>query len=615
MFLTLVFLLLFCQVIYRLVERRREVKKLLKREQEPIKQKQLDIRQKALKLVANSMYGCLGFVASRFYCEPLAALITSQGRDILQRSVELTNSLGAEVIYGDTDSIMVHTNEDSIDRAIALGTMIKKEVNKRHKILEIDIDGIFKNMLLLRKKKYAALKVIESSDNTGIKTYQREVKGLDLVRRDWCRLSKDIGDYVLNQILSGNAREEVVENIHSHLNELKEALKSNQVSLDKFIITKGMTKAPKDYPDARNQPHVQVALQLLSKGKNVKAGDFIDYIVCEGDSPIALRSFHPSTIQAAEGALSVDIQWYLANQVLPPVARLCGPIEETDAPKLAHHLGLDPKQFQHVQSSAEKAAREEEEEEFDLTELEDEERFKKCKPLMITCQYCNTNYRFNGILPISNASSSTSSELNPEQKDDSTPSSSSFIPSTTLHSGLHCPTSSCSGLLSKPEDESTIYTRLCNTLVLDFRSCISHYYAGWYRCNDSSCSKSRTRDISIAAGNKCNVEKCNGRMEKEVKASELYLQLQYYDTLFDVNRALKQVEVENKRRGASAQALTNAQAAAPGTAALSQLIPSLSTSEAKVAAKVKEWVNELMKRNDYHYLPPSIFATSKTLKR
>lgn len=74
------------------------------------------------------------------------------------------------------------------DLAEALKTAheFKKHVNDRYKLLEIDLDSVFQRLLLLQKKKYAAVKVEE-----GGKT-RTEIKGLDMKRREYCRLSKTV---------------------------------------------------------------------------------------------------------------------------------------------------------------------------------------------------------------------------------------------------------------------------------------------------------------------------------------------------------------------------------------------------------------------------------------
>ena len=83
---------------------------------------------------------------------------------------------------------MVNTNMDNILGALKMGNEFKKSVNEQYELLEIEIDNVFRRLLLHAKKKYAAINMTEID---GKWTDKMEVKGLDMRRREYCQLSKD----------------------------------------------------------------------------------------------------------------------------------------------------------------------------------------------------------------------------------------------------------------------------------------------------------------------------------------------------------------------------------------------------------------------------------------
>uniref|UniRef100_A0A3Q2YXQ5 DNA polymerase n=1 Tax=Hippocampus comes TaxID=109280 RepID=A0A3Q2YXQ5_HIPCM len=502
--------------IRKLVERRKNVKQLMK--QQDINSDlylQYDIRQKALKLTANSMYGCLGFSYSRFYAKPLAALVTHKGREqILMHTKDMVQKMNLEVIYGDTDSIMINTNSRSMEEVFKLGNKVKAEVNKLYKLLEIDIDGIFKSLLLLKKKKYAALVVEQHGD--GRYSVKQELKGLDIVRRDWCDLAKECG-YVIGQILSDQSRDIIVENIQKHLAEVGERVAGGAIPFQQYEINKALTKDPQDYPDKKSLPHVHVALWINSQGgRRVKAGDTVSYIICklqDGSTLAATqRAYALEQLQKQDG-LSLDTQYYLAQQIHPVVSRICEPIEGIDGVLIATWL-LDPSQFRSHQLH---------QREEDVggalggpIQLTDEEHYKDCERFTFTCPQCGKENIYESVFE---------GALEP--------------------SFLRCCHVPCGGC---PIDYAF---NISNKLLLDIRRYIKKYYSGWLVCEDQAC-QNRTRRLPIAFsrhGPICpSCRKATLRPEYSEKA--LYNQICFYRFILDwdyaVNKLLQGEEKKEK---------------------------------------------------------------------
>ncbi|KAH6551815.1 DNA polymerase [Parastagonospora nodorum] len=513
------------RLIATLVSRRREVKKLMKAKDATTDQLATwDIKQLALKLTANSMYGCLGYTKSRFYARPLAMLTTYKGREILRRTKDMAEEKMLRVIYGDTDSVMINTNVDNIQDALKLGNEFKKIVNDSYRLLEIDIDNVFRRILLHAKKKYAAINMVPVD---GKYIEKLEVKGLDMRRREYCALSKDTSTELLNFLLSGEDPEVVVEKIHNHLRELSKQMREYAVPTRKYTIYTQLGKNPKEYPNGNSMPSVQVALKLQAKGKHVKAKDVMSFIItgeASGSAENAAKNAYPVDEVLKPGSeLKPDIDYYLHKQILPPVERLCAPITGTNITLLAACLGLDTSKYRVNTTSG---ATQEETEVHPLeSQIPDSVRFQACAPLWLRCRGCTTTFPFQGL-------SATA------------PSASLAKLQTVSHNGVQCPNTNCGNTLPN--------ISIVAQLESSIRQYLASYYAGYLVCDDPQCGN-RTRQMSVygsrCLGPKGLAKDCLGKMHYELKERDVWNQLLYYQSLFDVDRVAKEDVIKAEGEG------------------------------------------------------------------
>lgn len=498
------------RLLANLVQRRREVKKLMKTETDSHKKAQCDIRQQALKLTANSMYGCLGYVNSRFYAKPLAMLVTNKGREILMNTRQLAESLTLAVVYGDTDSVMIDTGSDSYEESIRIGENFKKLVNERYRLLEIDIDNVFKKLLLHAKKKYAALNV--AIDKMGKEHTTLEVKGLDMKRREFCPLSKEVSVHVLNTILSDLDSETALQKVYEYLEDVKDQVENNKIRVDKFKINTKLSKDPKAYPGGKNMPAVQVALRMREAGRVVKAGSVITFVITkqQNDDDQSNTQLSPAEkaralneVMVKNNNLIPDPSYYLEKQIFAPVERLLERIESFDIVRLSDCLGLDSRRYMN-RAGANGELNGNSIETFQPLEssISDTERFKDTSSFILQCPSCHEKFPFGGIVA-----------------------SNHYMMS---YNGVKC--THCEHMFTPLQ----ISCQLERTI----RSHISLYYAAWLVCDDSTCGNI-TRQISVF-GKRCLNENCTGVMRYRYTDKQLYNQLLYFASLFDIGRNKKE---------------------------------------------------------------------------
>jgi len=110
------------------------------------------------------------------------------------------------------------------------------------------------------------------------------------------------------------------------------------------------------------------------------------------------RGYLREEILSSSTSLTIDINYYLHQQILPVISRLLEPFDGTDQAYLAQCLGLDSSKYKQRQQKP-YAIKDDEnhlenvnDEDFDNELLfgEGSEAFKQCDPFVFSCVQCET---------------------------------------------------------------------------------------------------------------------------------------------------------------------------------------------------------------------------------
>lgn len=197
---------LLAQILEELLSARKQAKRELAVETDPFKKAVLNGRQLALKISANSVYGLTGATTGKLPCLEIASSTTSYGRQMIEKTKEEVEkkycvangySHDAQVIYGDTDSVMVKFGMKDLREAMKLGEEAAAYVSAKFvRPIKLEFEKVYFPYLLINKKRYAGLYWTQPE-----KFDKMDTKGIETVRRDNCLLVQTVIEKVLRMIL------------------------------------------------------------------------------------------------------------------------------------------------------------------------------------------------------------------------------------------------------------------------------------------------------------------------------------------------------------------------------------------------------------------------------
>ncbi len=302
-------------IITEFLAMRKAIKKLMnaaKDAGDSMNQSIYDSRQKAVKIIANSIYGMFGAAVGRGYCPPIAFMTTLYGRFIINTAAahvkeRYTRSnnypFDAHIVYGDTDSIFVHIGTGlTVHEAAVYGQEMAVSITQCYRELfgdradnaiVMEFEKIYTTFLLLAKKKYAG--DLWAMKNGVMRNAEEiDMNGLETVRRDSCMLVSNGVKHILNLLLRGpQSKTEKLAAIKEYvIGQMIQPVLSGTVNFGLLTQSKQLRKRRRDYDASGSHPPIHVCLaDRLEKRLGVdspdvpRSGDRVPYVVVEPDVP------------------------------------------------------------------------------------------------------------------------------------------------------------------------------------------------------------------------------------------------------------------------------------------------------------------------------------------
>ncbi|KIJ20820.1 hypothetical protein PAXINDRAFT_174244 [Paxillus involutus ATCC 200175] len=312
-------------VLEDLISARKRAKADLKKETDPFKRAVLDGRQLALKISANSVYGFTGATIGKLPCLAISSSVTAYGRQMIEKTkqeveaefcVSNGHSYNAEVIYGDTDSVMVKFGPPDLETVMGLGAQAAAFVTAKFvKPINLEFEKVYFPYLLISKKRYAGLYWTKPE-----KYDKMDAKGIETVRRDNCRLVSTVIETCLHKMLIDRD----VKGAEDYTKRMISDLLQNKIDMSQLVITKALSKS--EY--AAKQAHVELAERMRQRdaGSAPALGDRVAYVIVKGIKGAAAYEKSEDPLYVLENNIPIDTKYYLENQLSKPLMRIFEPI-------------------------------------------------------------------------------------------------------------------------------------------------------------------------------------------------------------------------------------------------------------------------------------------------